>query len=178
MTIAAVVCKAIVNAFGVLSVTAATVQQIIKNVIWDDMGPNFSLFIMDCIATPGVLGDFLCGGIHVSLVTSVLSSLAWARLMVMLSCDVILILIRAFKDCTYQRLGQPLKKHIENASKAYIPFARQVHQDVRELVPKANFIKLFRTTKIHIGVEKILDRHTKLFIEQSEAQSSSDHGNE
>ena len=54
--VAVVVCKAVVNAFGMSSVTAATIQQIVKNVIWDDMGRSFSVFVADCIATVGVFG--------------------------------------------------------------------------------------------------------------------------
>lgn len=182
VTVAAVVCKAILNAFGVRSVTANTVQQIIKNVIWDDMGRNFSVFIADCIAAVGILGTILSGGIPVFLIANAVNApiniLATTSLMLMHSCDIILILGRAFKSCKCQHRSQPLKKDIQNASEAYVPFARQVHQEVQELIPKANLIKTFWTTEITIGVEKILDRYTKLFIEQSEAQEGSDHGSE
>ena len=185
VTVAVVVCKAVVNAFGVPSVTAATVQQIVKNVIWDDMGSNLSIFVADCIATVGVFGTLTLFGMPVFLAAGVVNIPiiipATAELLLMLSCDVILILVRAFKDCTHRCLGQPLKKDIEKAAVAYRHFAKQVHQEIKDVISKFNLIKVFQIAKIKIGVEKILEKYMKLFIEQSEVGASwrgSDHGSE
>lgn len=185
VTVAVVVCKAVVNAFGVPSVTAATVQQIVKNVIWDDMGSNISVFVADCIATVGLFGTLILFGMPVFLAAGAVNIPiivpATAELLLMLSCDVILILVRAFKDCTHQCLGQPLKKDIEEAALAYRQFAKQVHQEIKDLISKLNIIKLFQVAKIKIGVEKILEKYTKLFVEQSQIRASwhgSDRGSE
>lgn len=125
LTVAVVVWKAVVNAFGVPSVTAATVQQIVKNIIWDDMGRNISVFVTECIATFGLFGTPICLDMPIFLATGAVNApiaiTATAELLLMLSCDVILILTRAFKDCTHQCLGQPLKKDIEKAALAYRP---------------------------------------------------------
>lgn len=185
ITVAVVVCKAVVNAFGVPSVTAATVQQIVKNVIWDDMGRNFSVLLADCIAFIGLLGTISLVGMPVFLAAGAVNTPiiipATAELLLMLSCDIILILIRAFKDCTHQCLGQPLKKDVEKAALAYRQFAKQVHQEIKDLIAKFNIIKVFQVAKIKIGVEKILEKYTQLFVEQSEvgaSQHGSDHGSE
>ena len=185
VTVAVVVCKAVVNAFGVPSVTAATVQQIVKNVIWDDMGSNISVFVADCIATAGVFGTLILFGMPVFLAAGAVNIpiivTATAELLLMLSCDVILILVRAFKDCTHQCLGQPLKKDIEKAALAYRQFAKQVHQEIKDLISKFNIIKVFQVAKIKVGVETIIEKYTKLFVEQSHIGASwhgSDRGSE
>lgn len=170
VTVAVVVCKAVVHAFGVPSVTAATVQEIVKNVIWDDMGRNFSVFVADVIATTGVFGTIAFFGAPVFLAAGAVNIPiivpATAELLLMLACDIILILVRAFKDCTHQCLGQPLKKDIEKAALAYRDFAKRVHQEIKDLIPKFNTIKGFQTTKIKLGVGRILQRYTELFVEQ------------
>ena len=184
-TVAVVVCKAVVNAFGVPSVSAATVQQIVKNIVWEGMGLNFSALMADCIATVGLFGTLVFGGMPIFLAAGALNAPymipATAQLLLILSCDVTLILIKAFKDCTHKCLGQPLKKDIEKAAVAYCMFAEEVHQEIKDLVAKFNIIKVFQVTKVHIGVEKILEKYTKLFIEQSEGRASlrgSDNGSE
>lgn len=185
VTVAVVVCKAVVNAFGVPSVTAATVQQIVKNVIWDDMGRNFRVLTADCIATVGLLGTLSLWGAPVFLAASAVNIPivipAMAELVLILSCDAILILVRAFEDCTHQCLGQPLMKDVEKAALAYRQFAKQVHQEIKDLIAKFNIIKVFQVAKIKIGVEKILEKYTQLFVEQSEvgaSQHGSNHGSE
>ena len=169
VTVAVVICTAVVNAFGVPSVTAATVQHIVKNIVWDGMGHNLSLFMADVIATAGSLGTLLFGGMPVFLAATALNVPlvipATAQLLLMLSCDIILILVRAFKDCTHQCLSQPLKKDIEKAAVAYRRFATQVHQEIKDLVGNFNFVKNFQVAKIHVGVQKIINEYTKLFVE-------------
>ena len=185
VTVAVAVCTAVVNAFGVPSVTAATVQQIVKSVIWDDMGRNFSVFMAECIATAGVLGTVILWGMPVFVAAGAINIPiiipATAELLLMLSCDVILILVRAFKDCTHRCLGQPLKKDIEKAAQAYRQFAKHVHQEIKGLISKFNIVKVFQVAKIQIGVEKILEKYTKLFVEQSDigvSRHGSDDGSE
>ena len=185
VTVAALVCQAVVNVFGVPSVTVATVQQIIRNVIWDDIGSNFSVLMAEGIATAGVLGTLIFWGMPVFLAAGAVNTgimiPATAQLMLMLSCDVILILVRAFRDCTHQCLGQPLKKDVETAAVAYRQFAPQVHQEIKDLISRFNIVKVFQAERIKLGMEKILGKYTKLFIEQSEigaVRYSSDLGSE
>jgi len=90
----------------------------------------------------------------------------------MLSCDVILILIRAFKDCTSHCLGQSLKQVIQRATLAYRQFAKQVHQEIKNLIAKFNIIKVVRIAQIQIGVEIVLEKYALLFIEQSDGSRS------
>ena len=171
VTVAVVICTAIVNAFGVPSVTAATVQHIVKDSVWDVMSRNFSVLMADIIATVGCLLTIGLGGLPVFLAAAPLNVPlaipATAQLLLMLACDIILILVKAFKDCTRQGLGQPLKKDIEKAAVAYRPFATQVHEEIKDLVKKSNFVKNFQVAKIHVGVQRIINKYTKLFVEEA-----------
>lgn len=171
VTVAVVICKAVVNTFGVPSVTAATVQHIVKNIVWDGMGRNFSLLMADVMATAGLFGTLCFWGIPLFLASAAVNVAlvipATAQLPLMLSCDIILILVRAFKDCTHQCLGQPLKKDIEKAAVAYRPFAMQVHQEIKDLIHKFNIVKNFQAAKVQIAVHQIINKYTKLFVEDS-----------
>lgn len=169
VTVAAVVCKAVVRSFGVPSVTPTAVQQIVKNVIWDDMGHNFSVFVAEGIAAVGVLGTVVLLGMPVFLATSVLSIPlivpATASLILMLACDVTLILSRAFQRCTRQCLGHPLRKDIEEAAFAYRELSKEVHESIKDLVPKSNVFKSFQFDKIKIGYSRIFQKYINIFVE-------------
>ena len=172
VTVAVVICNAVVNAFGVPSVTAATVQHIVKNIVWDGIGRNFNLLMADVIATAGAFGTLCFGGVIPLFLVSAAVNMplvipATAQSLLMLSCDIILILVRAFKDCTHQCLGQPLKKDIEKAAVAYRPFATRVHQEIKELTDIFNIGKIFQAAKIQIDVQQIINKYTKLFVEES-----------
>lgn len=181
VTVGAVVCTAVVNAFGVPSVTAATVRQIVKSIIWDDLGGNFKVFLAECIAAVGIVGTIGLFGMPVFLAAGALTApvaiVATAELLLMLSCDLILVLRRAFKDCTHQSLGHPLKKNIEKAALAYREFAPGVHKEIKILTPSSTkFYQAFKSAKIKMGFEQIIEKYTQSFVEQSDVGSSSRHG--
>ncbi|KAL9057437.1 MAG: hypothetical protein Q9206_002350 [Seirophora lacunosa] len=181
VTVGAVVCTAVVNAFGVPSVTAATVRQIVKSIIWDDLGGNFKVFLAECIAAAGIVRTIGLFGMPVFLAAGALTApvaiVATAELLLMLSCDLILVLRRAFKDCTHQSLGHPLKKNIEKAALAYREFAPGVHKEIKILTPSSTkFYQAFKSAKIKMGFEQIIEKYTQSFVEQSDVGSSSRHG--
>ena len=175
ITVAALVCKSVVQSFGIPSVTPATVQQIVRNIVVDDMGHNASVFMAEAAATTGVVGTFVLGGIPVFLATALIAaSLAIptiSRLILMLACDVTLILKRAFKECTKQALGQPRKQNIERAAAAYHGPHREVHREIKALVPPLKFINGFRFEKIKTGYKRILEEHIRSFANDG-SQSS------
>ena len=169
VAVAVAVCRAVVNSFSGPSVNAATVQQIVRNVIWDDMEHNFSTLLAEGIAVAGVLGTIIFFGMPLFLGS-------WAtiiplvvpnniRLLLMLACDVTLILTRAFKECTRRCIGQPLKHDIEKAAHDYRSISRDVHDEIKLLVPLVNFVRSFQREKIEIGFRQILDKYLKRFNE-------------
>lgn len=182
-TVGAVICTAVVNAFGVPSVTTATVRHIVNNIIWDKMGGNFKAFLAEWIAQAGFVGTVALFGMPVYLAASALTgpvaTVTTAELLLMLSCDLILILRRAFKDCTHQCLGHPLKKNIEKAALAYREFVPGVHKEIKILTPSTTkYYQAFQYAKIQMGFEQIIEKYTQSFVEQSDVGSSSRHGSD
>ena len=169
VTVAIVVCKAIVASFGTPTVSAATIQEIVKSIIWDDVEHNFAAFLAELSVTGGFLG-FLVTGIPFFLVSGAVNVPlvvpATARLFLMLACDVILILTKAYRQCTDKCLAQPLQKDIENAAFAYRNLSKRVHKDVKKLVPMSNALKSFRAEKIKVGFEAIIETYKLKFAEE------------
>ncbi|KAI4128984.1 MAG: hypothetical protein LQ341_006616, partial [Variospora aurantia] len=172
VTVAVIVCTAVVNAFGVPSVTAATIRGIVKSVVWDDMGGNFTVFLAECIAVFGVFGSMGFLGTPFFLATGAINApiaiIATAELLLMLSCDLILILRRAFNDCTHQCLGQPLKSDIEKAALAYREVVREVHKELKGLVSAIKIHKAFQSAKIRMDLEQVITKYTESFIERTD----------
>ncbi|KAL9594238.1 MAG: hypothetical protein Q9219_007140 [cf. Caloplaca sp. 3 TL-2023] len=169
VTVAVVVCKAVVGVFGVPAVSSATVQEIIKNLIGDDLGRGFSVFIAECVAITGVFATVALWGIPVFLAAGLINFNllipATAALVLMLACDIILILSRAFKDCSHKFIGQPLKQDIEKATKAYKAYASEVHSEIKRSLPKSDILKVFQATKVKLKLEKIVEKYTRIFVE-------------
>ena len=170
VTVAVLICKAIVACFGTPTVSGVTIQEIVKSVVWDDLEHNFSIVFAESMAVIGIGGSIVLGGAPVFLASGIINMTfavpATARLFLMLACDVILILTRAYKACTDKCLGQPLKKDIENAAFAYRNISKGVHRAVKDLLPRVNFIGAFKAKKIEIGFEEILEKYKREFTEE------------
>ncbi|KAH9216224.1 hypothetical protein DL95DRAFT_460511 [Leptodontidium sp. 2 PMI_412] len=160
ITVAAVVCNAIVTCFGVPTVSSETVLAILRSVIWEDIGQNFSLLLAESISTLGLLSTIALGGMPVFLASGLVNAPlvipATTRLFLMLACDTILILVKAFKASTDRCIGQPLKSDIEKAAYEYRPLSKQVHKQIKKVVPRRNMVKSFQSTRIKKEIEDIL----------------------
>ena len=168
ITMAILLSKAIVASFGTSNVSAKTVQEIVKNMIWDEMGHNVAIMIAELTTIMGV-GGFLVTGVPFFLISIGVNAPivvpTAARLCLTLAGDLILILARAYRASTNKFIGQPQKKGIEDAAREYRNYAKAVHRDVKKLVPALNAFKSFRNEKIRIGFEGIIDKHKKIFLE-------------
>ncbi|KAL8991459.1 MAG: hypothetical protein Q9177_000131 [Variospora cf. flavescens] len=163
---------AIKTAGGMASVPMATTHPIVKSVVWDDMGGNFTVFLAECIAVAGVFGTIGLFGAPVFLAAGAINApiaiIATAELLLMLSCDLMLILRRAFNDCTHQCLGQPLKSDIEKAALAYREVVREVHKELNGLVPAIKIHKAFQSAKIRMDLEQVITKYTESFVERTD----------
>ena len=170
VTVSVLICKAIVGCFGTPTVSAVTVQEIVKSIVWDDLEHNLSIIFAETAAVLAIGGSIVLGGAPIFLASGFINMTfavpATARLFLMLACDVILILTRAFKACTDKCLGQPLKKDIENAAFAYRNISRAVHRAIKDLLPRVNFIGAFKAKKIEAGFEEILEKYKREFTEE------------
>jgi hypothetical protein len=164
-TVAAVVCKAIVSCFGIPTVSAKTIQEIVGSVIWEDMGHNAAILLAECIASVGMVFSPIGIPAVAGVVNAPIVVPATSRLFLMLACDVILILAMAFKDSTDKCIGQPLKKDIETAANAYRKISKRVHKKVKKVVPRTNMIKSFRISKVTREFEEIINEYKGLVTE-------------
>ena len=130
--------RAIVHCFGLPTMSSNTIYEIVKTSIWDDMGHYVSITIAQAI------------------IPLPLAVLATTRLMLLLASDIILILVRAFKETTYTFVGQPSAKDVENAVRFYRPMSAKVHREVLKLVPKRNVVKSYRHNDVRLGLEKLV----------------------
>lgn len=138
-------CQTIITCFGIPSVNAKTASTIIKTSIWDDLGNGVDVMFAEALSTIGALTSLfippailLPATLNVPLVVP-----AAARLLLRLSCDLILICIRAFREAV-ARGTQPSVKDVQKAAYEYRAYATNVHARVADLLPKRNVIKCFR----------------------------------
>ncbi|KAE8442406.1 hypothetical protein EG329_003364 [Mollisiaceae sp. DMI_Dod_QoI] len=116
IAVSTAVCKYMVTCFGLPTVSAKTVMGIIDAVIWEDMGNNFSVFFAEGLSGTCLMLTLYSGGIlaPVVVVPSVANPLvvvpATTRLFLMLAYDVILILVKAFKESTNKCVTQSQKE--------------------------------------------------------------------
>lgn len=158
VTISVVICKTIVSCFGIPTVSSKTVQDIINSVIWEDIGYKISV----------LCADFL----GVGIISIPILVPAVARLFLTLACDVILILVGAFKDSTKKCIGQPLKKDIEVAACAYQQIYKAVHKRIKKAIPRRNVVKSFQANKVKSAFEEIIGEYKALVMEGIEQSSS------
>ena len=95
VTLAMLMCKAVINYFGVPSVSAATVQNILKSIIWDEMGHGVSVAFAKGVVTLGISGTSITlAGTPVFLTSTAINTPIVvptnARLLLMLACNVML----------------------------------------------------------------------------------------
>lgn len=156
------ICKAIVQCFGLSTVTSQTVLEIVKRVVWDDAGHNLLIAFSEAIATLGIVVTVGFGGMPFFMAAGAfnfpLVVPATTRLMLMLASDLILILVRAFNITTTTCVGQPGEKDVAKAARDYRRISGDVHKEVFRLVPKRNVIKSFQYSKVRLGLEAIVTR--------------------
>ena len=164
LTVAAVVCQKVVNCFGVPGVSTQTIQQIVKAVVWDDVKHGMSVFGAEVLATGGLVAGATVIFLPLILVSGTINAFivtpATGRLLLMLACDVILILVQAFKESIKKCIGQPRDKDIEAAAHAYRKISKKVHREVKDVVPK-NMIKNFKYDKIGNNFRAVIERYVQ-----------------
>ena len=154
------ICRAIVNCFGLPTLNTTNIWEIVKLNLWDDANHNLFVAFVEGIATLGITGSVVLGGMPVFLAAGVVNLPllvpATSRLMLLLASDLILILTRAFKDTTYTCVGQPLIKDVVRATTWYRRLSSSVHKEILDLVPRRNLAKSFRYNTIRLGLEKVV----------------------
>ena len=155
------VCKAIVQCFGLPTVSTRTVLEIMKSTVWDDAGHNLMVAFSELVATVGVLASVASFGAPFFLASGALNFPlvvpATTRLMLMLASDLILIMVKAFRFTTATCVGQPEEKDVALAARAYRAISADVHKAIFKLVPKRNVMKSFRYSKVRVGLKQVIE---------------------
>ncbi|KAL8711662.1 MAG: hypothetical protein Q9220_004072 [cf. Caloplaca sp. 1 TL-2023] len=157
--------------FRMLYVAAQVASIRLKVDLANDMANNIKIpDFFEPVETVGTSGIwvFLPSGKY----NNQLAVTASVEHLLIVSCDLILILQRAFKDCARQGLGQPVKKNIEEAALAYQKDAPEVHDRIRSRTPAFKMYRKFRYVEIRASLEQIIEDYTRSFVEQSGAASS------
>lgn len=106
------------------------------------MGNSLRIAVAELFAVGGLCATVMMGGNPFFLVASTanvpLVVPATARLILMLSADLILILTSSFKVASQKNVGQPLDQDLEAAACAYRPFSNDVHRGIKDLTPKGD----------------------------------------
>ncbi|KAH0433899.1 hypothetical protein CcaCcLH18_05651 [Colletotrichum camelliae] len=156
-------CQTIVTCFGVSQVNSKTVLEIYKANIVDEVGNCVATAVAEATAATYVALTVAFGGMPLFLVPMVsnipLVVPTTARLLLMLSCDLILIFTRAFKEASAQCRTQPDIVSIQKAATAYRSHSKDVHAKVKQLIPKLakGALKCFKTSEVEVGVKGILN---------------------
>lgn len=137
---------------------------LVKSNVWDDIGNGIDVAIAEALAAVGVVGTILLGGMSVVLVPMMLNVPlvvpAAAQLLLMLSCDLILIFMRSFKEAS-ARGTHPSAKDVQKATLAYQSHSSEVHSRAISLVPRGNIISCFRVSKVEAGLRNIIEEFIK-----------------
>lgn len=169
------VCQHIISAFGLPSIVDfKTAYEILKTNIWDDLGNGVMTAFAEGIAIAGVGGSIATFGMPIFLAAGAINIPlvvpATTRLFLILACDLILILCKCFEECRHTRVGQPRERELAKNAREYrwSGMSREVHAKVKDLVPRRNVIECYRTDKVRIGLQNIIDEYrAQIHVQQN-----------
>lgn len=108
----------------------------------------------------------ITGGMTVPIIVP-----ATARLFLMMANDLILVLVRSFREVTFRRgEGQPSEKDISAAARIYRVkgYTNHVHRDLKRLIPRKNLAASYKYDKIRKRVEELIENYKdKLMNDES-----------
>lgn len=169
-TAAAKVCKAILNCFGLPSLSAETAIATMKQNVWDHLGFDVLMAVAEGLNVLGATGTGFAGGIPAFLVTGAISMPlvvpSTCRLFLTMSADLILVLILSFKLVALQN-RQPQEKDFQQASRSFQlkGYSGHVHQDVKDLIPRTSLRASYKYDKVRIGLESIIDHYKERLMD-------------
>lgn len=153
------VCRTIVISFGISSITPNTIFDIYKANIWDDVTSSIRITVAEVLSACALAGTILTGGMPLFLIpmaTNIpLVVLSTARLFLMLACDLILILTRAFREASLKSIAKPDRRDVENAAVEYRKHCHEVHRRIKGTLPY--FLKCFRVGDVELSVGNIIE---------------------
>ncbi|KAK0941013.1 hypothetical protein LTR29_007431 [Friedmanniomyces endolithicus] len=163
--------KAIINCFGLPTVSANAALEALKANVWSSVGSNFALAFAESFQVIGVVGTVFAAGIPAWAVTGTINSTyivpATCRLFLIMACDLIFVLARSFKEVTFRASGQPNEKDVGAAARSYRirGYSQHVHREIKTLVPRYSVVAAMKAEKVKQGVEAIFGRYKDKLME-------------
>ena len=152
----------ILGCFGLPTVPASTAMEIVKANVPDDIGNAVMMSLAEGLSAVALISALFTGApvpLATAPVTIPLAVPATSRLYLMLACDLILILVRSFKEAAERRIGQPQDRELSDAARAYRLLAKDVHAEIANVVRKRNFIASYRVDRIQGRFEEIVTKY-------------------
>ncbi|RYC65740.1 hypothetical protein CHU98_g413 [Xylaria longipes] len=161
------VCKTVLDCFGLPTINSTTILEICKINVWDDLKGSIAMAIAEGSNAIGVLATIATGGLPFFLIPMAANAAvvvqATARLFLKLACDLVLIFTRAFKETALKCIGQPEKRDVEVAARAYRQHYREVHRAVKKVAP--SLLQSFKVGKVTVGITELLNNYKHVVTE-------------
>ncbi|KAI0862785.1 hypothetical protein F4860DRAFT_522773 [Xylaria cubensis] len=166
-TAAVQVCMTVLNCFGLPTINSTTAFEICKINVWDDMKSSLAMAIAEGANAIGLFATIATGGLPFFLIPMATNApvvlQATSRLFLKLACDLILIFTRAFKETALKCIGQPEKRDVEVAARAYRQHYREVHRAVSKAIP--NLLQSFQVGKVTVKIRGLLNNYKHVVTE-------------
>ncbi|EME79104.1 uncharacterized protein MYCFIDRAFT_79773, partial [Pseudocercospora fijiensis CIRAD86] len=169
------VCKAIINCFGLPGVSADNAITALKKNVWTYTGIDPLVSIAEAINLFEYIGSGFAGGIPAWLVTGAISLPlvvpATCRLFLTMAADLILVLIRAFKEATFRNSGQPQERDVQAAARIYRVrgYSSHIHKDIKKLIPRHNLAASYKFDTVAETLEGIIARYKDKLIDDMDS---------
>ena len=165
------VTKAIINCFGLPTVSANTALESLKSNVWGGLGSKLTLAFAESLQLIGVTGSVFAAGIPAWAVTGSINAAyvvpATCRLFLTMACDLIFVLARSFKEVTFRASGQPNEKDVGAAARNYRVrgYSQHVHKEIKSLVPRHSVYASMKVEAVRRGIEDIFARYKDKLME-------------
>ncbi|KAK5118354.1 hypothetical protein LTR62_002867 [Meristemomyces frigidus] len=163
--------KSIINCFGLPTVSADVAVEALRANVWNQTGDNLALAMAEAIQCVGLIGTVFAVGIPAWAITGTFNTSyvvpATCRIFLIMSCDLMLVLARSFKEVTFRSSGQPNEKDVSAAARNYRVrgYSQHVHREIKRLVPRRNMVASFKPEAIRTGIETILGSYKDRLME-------------
>jgi hypothetical protein len=165
------VTKAVINCFGLPSVSADVAVDALKSTVWKTWGTNMQLAMAEVLQLVGVTGTVFAAGIPAWLITGSINASyvvpATCRLFLIMAMDLTLVLARSFKEVTFRANGQPNERDVSAAARNYAVrgYAQHVHRDIKRLIPRRNVGASYKVETVRQCLEDMVTKYKDRLME-------------
>ena len=165
------VTKAIINCFGLPTVSSDMAVAALKASVWNTTETNVILALASGLQLIGITGTVFAAGIPAWLVTGSINASyvvpATCRLFLIMACDLTFVLARSFKEVTFRANGQPNERDVSAAARNYKlrGYSQHVHHHIKKLVPRRNLAASYKVETIRQSVDDLFMKYKDKLME-------------